>query len=259
MKMLRFLFSKLFLLQLGIALALMVTLLWFVNRYLVKITLHGQTITVPDLQGLPAAGLDTFLKVRDLRCEIMDSVYNPKTLKGTVVSHDPPPGAQVKQNRKIYIVVNAHHPPKVKMPALVDLSLRQAIEVIATLGFKVGNLEYTDDIARNAVISQRINDRDVEPGMLVPRGMVIDLVLGNGLGSASVPVPDLKGMTPAEAENTLKTASLNLGALIRDESISGSSDLPRSKVWKQEPIPTTSNELVPMGSYVDVWVTLNNK
>ncbi|MCB0812521.1 MAG: PASTA domain-containing protein, partial [Flavobacteriales bacterium] len=66
---------------------------------------------------------------RDLFVEVIDSVHSDERPKGTVVEQDPVAGAEVKPDRKVYLVMNAMQPQMIDMPDLVDMSKRQAISV----------------------------------------------------------------------------------------------------------------------------------
>jgi len=256
--MFRFLKSKIFFLNVFIATVLVIVLLWWVLRFLDDYTLHGESITVPDLSDFTINELDSFLGEKKLRYVVMDSIYDTQAEKGVVIDQDPKPNMKVKQNRMVYIVVNAMSPPKVKVPRLVDLSLRQAIAMLETYGLKVGALEYKPDLAKNAVMTQKINDKEIEPGTMITKGSAVDLVLGDGLSDEKVMVPLLIGMTTDEAFGVLKANSLNQGALVYDGSVRSASDSVIAQVWKQNPAVLSARDksMINLGGYVDLWFTL---
>src|SRR6185437_3921015 len=100
--------------------------LGFFFLYLPVATEHGETITVPKLTGMSAQELEEYLKNKDLRYQINDSSYAAGVKPYTILTQNPLPGSQVKKNRKIYISVASVNPPRVKMPNLVDGSLKSA-------------------------------------------------------------------------------------------------------------------------------------
>ncbi|MFH1320107.1 MAG: PASTA domain-containing protein [Bacteroidota bacterium] len=259
--MFRFLISKKFFLNLIIAVILISALIWWVFRFLDNYTLHGESITVPNLSGYTVAELDSFLKEKELRYIVIDSIYDTQAERGVILDQDPKSNSKVKQNRTIYLVVNAMLPPMVKMPDLVDLSLRQAIAMLETCGFKVGELEYIPDIARNAVISQKISikageNKEINPGTMIRKGAVIDLVLGDGLSDEKILVPLLIGLTRDEALVVLQSNYLNMGGRKYDESVKTPSDSAEAMVWKQNPDPESDQNMINLGDYVDLWFTL---
>lgn len=67
--------------HLGIALGVgLIITLFFFYIYLPTTTNHGESITVPDLVGMPLSELDEFVVQRDLRYEVSDSSYSPNIL-----------------------------------------------------------------------------------------------------------------------------------------------------------------------------------
>ena len=245
--------SKVFLLNLIIALFLTAGFSWWVLRYLDDYTLHGQTITVPDLTGYVIADIESLLQEKKLRYKIADTIYIAGAKKGVIIDQAPKPDAKVKKNRTIYLIVNAKLTPKVKLPNLVDLSLRQAITILETYGFIVGELEYKPDIALDAVIGQKINGRDVESGEMVTKGAKIDLVMGAGLSENLVPVPHLIGLSREDAITELKLSSLNAGGEKYDETVVTAIDSMEAKVWRQN--PESGEALINLGGYIDMWFT----
>lgn len=100
----------------------LLALLYF-YAYLPAITNHGETITVPSIEGMHINELEDFLVKRNLRYEVSDSSYSDQYPPLTVLKQYPHAGSKVKENRKIYISVNRINPPTVPMPNLVDGSL----------------------------------------------------------------------------------------------------------------------------------------
>ncbi|NTW34187.1 MAG: PASTA domain-containing protein, partial [Bacteroidetes bacterium] len=180
MSLLEFVKSRKFLIHLGLSILISLIFIWIASLFLGVFTQHGSEITVPNLTGLKIEELDDYLSDRNLNYEIIDSVYNIKERKGTVISQDPYPNSKVKSGRKIYVTVVSILPEQTTVPDLKDLTLRQSIAVLETYGLKIGKLEYIPDIARNAVLKQKYKGRIIEPGTMVEKGSLIDVVLGKG-------------------------------------------------------------------------------
>lgn len=191
MSFIRFIISKAFILNLIIAFVLLVSIFWFVLRYLDGLTLHGESITVPNVSGYTISEADTILSSKKLRYVISDSVYVTESKRGVIVEQDPKADDKVKENRTVYLVVNAMAIPKVPMPELTDLSLRQALATLKTYGFESGDLEYVPDFARDAVVGQKVNGVEVEVGQMVNKGSEVVLIMGAGLSDEEVHVPNL--------------------------------------------------------------------
>jgi beta-lactam-binding protein with PASTA domain len=250
-KLFQFLKSKVFWLNVLGAIVVFVVLVTITMRWLDSYTMHGETITVPDLRGMSMEQVERQLKAKKLEYAIWDSLFDINLKPAAVIDQNPKPNEKVKENRKIYLTVNAFNPPKFKMPDLVDKSLRQAMMEIESYGLKVGKLDYVPDMAQNAVLKQLVDGKIVKPGDMVAKGTVIDLVLGDGLGNTKIEVPLLLNLTLSEAKFVLTGSSLNLGAVIFSGSVKDSSQV---VIYRQIPNPFNDGT-INMGESIDVFVT----
>ena len=108
-------------LHLALAATLLIVLcVLYFYAYLPHVTNHGESITVPSVEGLPITKVEGFLESHDLRYEVNDSSYSADYPPLTVLKQYPAAGAKVKENRKIFVSVNRRNPPTVKMPDLID-------------------------------------------------------------------------------------------------------------------------------------------
>ena len=159
-------------------------------------------------------------------------MYDGEKKPGTVLDQDPAPNCKVKENRTIYLTINATQPPDVKMPDLVDVSFRQAEAMLQSFGLVAGDIIYRSDLAKNAVLEQLYKNKNIKPGTMIPKGAVIDLILGDGLGDFDVPVPDLIGLTLEEALLVVKRGSLTIGNIQYDAELR---DTLTAKIYNQNP------------------------
>jgi beta-lactam-binding protein with PASTA domain len=249
-----FLKSKLFFINLGIALVLIISSLIGVYYYLDNYTHHDEKISVPDLRGLMPEQVQDSVSVKHLQAMVVDSsLYDPKKPKRSVLDQDPAPGSYVKENRTIYLSINKEVPAQVKMPDLVDASYRQAEALLQSYGLVVGQLIYKPDMAKNAVLGQQYHGREIQPGTLIARGSKVDLVLGDGLSNTKVEVPNLVGLTLREASDLLASNMLNRGGVIADESVQ---DTLSARVYRQLPA-ATGGATIGQGGGVDLFITQN--
>lgn len=219
----------------------------FFYLYLPTITNHGESITVPELTGVHFDELDEFLLERDLRFEITtDSGFSTEFPALTVLSQTPKAGDKVKENRKIYVSLNATNPPSVIMPKLVDGSLKNAQMVLESYGLELGEISYEAHEFQNAVLKQMVNGKKIAEGSDIPKGTAIDLVIGNGLGRA-FPMPDLLDHSQQDAEFIIVGSGLRVGA-VRQRKVE---DKAAGIVFQQYPEP---GESVKTGSRIDIWV-----
>ena len=248
MSLRQFLISKTFLKHLGIAILLVFLVLLLTMQVLKVYTNHGEEYTLPDYQGLTIDELDEYKLGSELEFVVNDSVYNETKKPGTILEQNPLPNSKVKQGRKIYLTIVTETPEKVKMPNLIDLSLRQSISLLETYGLRINKLKYIQDIAKNAVLKQMHGDTVIEPGEKIYKGAKIDLILGKGRGDQMVQIPFMIGMKQKSAVDVLHHNSLNVG----QQFFLDSQDTTHLRVYSTEPA-CTQNKSVKMGTYIDLY------
>ncbi len=236
--------------HIGIMLVLgLVLLMGFFYYFLPSYTNHGETITVPDLQGMPYQELDDYLTKRDLRFEVeQDSGYSAELPALTVLKQYPEAGSKVKANRKLFVNLNKTTPRKVLMPNLIDASVKSAQMVLESYGLELGNIEYRPDLAQNAVLEQRLEGKTIEAGDSIYQGSSVDLIVGDGLGNQMLEVPALFGMDFEDAEFTIIGSGLRLGSIMTAQPVD---TLPVGAVTRQVP---AAGESIRIGQDIDLWV-----
>jgi eukaryotic-like serine/threonine-protein kinase len=217
-------------------------------------TRHGQALSVPNFSGLTLEESSRVADQKQLRFEVIDSVFTQGQAPGTVIAQNPSPDTKVKVNRTIFLTINAINPAKIEMPNVVDVSLRQAEAILQTNGLRVGYKHYIPYFAKDYVLRQIYHNHDVKAGSKVIKGSAIDLVLGLGTVDVSVDVPSLKGLTRDQAQEVLSNKYLNFGAVFYDNSVESSLDSMKAMIWKQKPEYGSS---IATGSSINVWFTLN--
>jgi beta-lactam-binding protein with PASTA domain len=141
-------------------------------------TTHGEFVMVPDFKGKRTTQLEEFIKDKHVNYQIIDSIYDPKEKPGTVLRQDPEMNSKVKHNRTVYLYVTGLVPPQVKMPKLIDRSERQAKLIIHSYGLKVGKTINKHADCNGCVLEQLSGNRIIAQGTGIPKGSVIDLVIG---------------------------------------------------------------------------------
>ncbi|PRP65712.1 PASTA domain-containing protein [Nonlabens agnitus] len=181
MNFLQFMFTKTFWVQMLLAVLLVVVLCFGYLYWLDWHTNHGQQITVPDLSRKSLSEADEILEELDLRRHIIDSAsFNPDFPPRSVIEQNPKAGLFVKENRQIYIKLNPSDYGKVLVPNVVFKTKRQAIPTLEALGFKIGDITYKQNIAKDMVLEIKHKGENLESGTQLRKASVIDLVLGDG-------------------------------------------------------------------------------
>jgi eukaryotic-like serine/threonine-protein kinase len=232
-------------LVLAVGLFLLLAIFYF-YVYLPNSTNHGETITVPDIEGKTIDQLEAELEKKSLRFEVSDSTYSEDFAPLTVIKQYPHPGAKVKEGRKIFISINRINPPSVPVPNLIDGSVVNADAVLRSNQLKRGRIELIPG-QFNVVHEMRYKGQKIEPLTRVPKGSVIDLVVMDG-GGGNEEVPDFTNYTFEDAKFHILGYNLSIGSVY----IVGGDTLQRNPVvLKQMPAP---GENIKVGESVDLWI-----
>jgi beta-lactam-binding protein with PASTA domain len=181
MSLRKFLTSKVFFIQLALAVALIAVLVFGMMKWLNFTTNHGEEITVPDLSKLSVQVAEEKLIALDLEYVLLDTTeYQKDFPKFSVVKQDPIAGSKVKEGRKIYIKVNADAYRDVIMPDLIEQTLRQAEPTLIALGLQLGAKTYKPYLGKDMVLEMRYKGKKLKAGDKIPKASKIDLVLGDG-------------------------------------------------------------------------------
>ena len=183
MTFIKFLFTKVFLKQLSIAIIALLGLAFVILFWLKFTTNHDQKIEVPSLAKMSLNTAENKLNEIDLRLEVIDSSnYNPDFPKYSVIEQIPKAGEFVKENRKIYLTLNRSGYVYLKIPEVVGKTRRQAEPTLISMGFEIGRITYKSYIALDEVLELSYKGKKLKAGEKIQKTSVIDLVLGDGEG-----------------------------------------------------------------------------
>jgi len=233
------------LLMLGVSLGLLVLVFMFIRIY----ARQGEEYELPDMVGHNISELLADNPI-GLDVVVLDSVYRPGQEGGRILTQDPKGGTKVKQGRKLYITMTAFTPEDAVLPELAGLTVRQAVNELASCGLEPGKLTFVEDPYKNNVIEQTCKGKTVYAGQQIARGSVIDLVVGLGDGSGRSVVPFVIGKTAERARRDVLSASLNVGR----EHFGGVKNRMTAVVSRQEPDYTGVSQYA-YGTSVELWYT----
>ena len=203
MNFIEFIKTKLFLRHFILSVVLSAAIITIILTMLKGYTHHGESYVVPSLVGLLPEQIEQLETINNFEVLIIDSVFDSRQPKGTVLIQEPVAGAHVKKSRKIYLTTVAVLPEQIKMPNLVDLTLRQAKATIETYGLRLGEINYVPDIATNAVLAQSYKGRAIEPGDELLKGSVIDLKVGEETGKLPEMLDKIADTYDEEVDNAV--------------------------------------------------------
>lgn len=201
MSLKEYLKSKVFGVQVLVALLILFGLGYLFMHWLTFTTDHGNEITVPNLSKMTEEQVEDKVDELDLDYVLLDSVdFNPAFPKHTVVEQDPLPGAKVKKDRKIYIKINSSGFTMVRIPNLIQKTYRQAIPTLKSLGLEPGEITYKPDLAKDMVLEMHCNGKKLNPGDKIFKSSKIDLVLGDGNQGFIEPTDSITVETPSNEQ-----------------------------------------------------------
>jgi beta-lactam-binding protein with PASTA domain len=181
MSLQKYLTSKTFFTQAAIAFGIVIGLMLLLLQYIEFSTNHGEEIAVPSVAKLTVEQAEEKLDAADLEYVLLDTTdYNPDYPKFSVVKQDPLAGAKVKSGRKIYIKINSSGFTAVRIPNLIEQTLRQAEPSLKSIGLEVGEITYKPYIGKDMVLEMLQNGKELKPGDKVLKSSKIDLVVGDG-------------------------------------------------------------------------------
>lgn len=145
------------------------------------LTQHNNYVKVPKLFGLNISKAIESANKKYLNIIILDSAkFNQNHPPLTVLEQFPKHNKEVKKGRKIYLTLNPVGYKKMRVPNVIQITLRNAETLLNAVGFQIGELIYKDNIGKDMVLEIRHEGKKIEPGHALQQRKKIDLVLGNG-------------------------------------------------------------------------------
>ena len=164
-----------------IAMALVVILLVVgVNYGLDWYTHHGESIRVPNIEGMRIDKARETMEECGLEIVVTDSGYNRRLPADCVLTQSPGAGLTVKSGHTIYVTINSSNSPSVAIPDVVDnSSYREAEAKLISLGFKVLPPQYVTG-EKDWVYGVSCNGRKVSTGERISIEQPLTLLVGSG-------------------------------------------------------------------------------
>jgi len=233
---------------------ILAALLVIVTISLKSYTQHDSVITVPDVTTLTVDEASPFIEKKGLRYKIVDSIRVATARPGVILEQKPIPGAHVKQNRFIFLIVNANSEEKIIFPDVKDFSQRQAVATLEANGIRIGSIEFIPSEYRDLVLGVRYQGRSIPAGFRLPKNSSVTLVVGQVASAGEIAVPSLHGLYHREANEKAHASSLNIGNIIYDVPPANSDEAKKYKIYRQDPITGSSASV---GKNIDIWMTMD--
>lgn len=253
-----FIWSKRFLKHFGL-----IVLVYIIGGFILKgclswSTNHGEKLEVPNLVGKNQNNLANLMADSELQYEVLDAIYDPTKVAGTILEQDPLPTSKsniyVKAGRTIKLRVSKRT-LLVEMPNLVDKSQRFAEGILKNREFRY-KLEYQPSKeAHGAVLEQRYKGKIIKAGTKIPIGSRIVLIIGrNEVGTIQL-MPNLYGLTISEARMKVRNM-LNMEFVVACPTCITAADSSMARVTSQSP-EFEEESVIMSGSSISVFADKN--
>lgn len=239
------------------AIAITLLFLFLFLKMLGLITKHGVYLKVPAVTGMKTNDAIALLEKQGFDVYIQDSVFTDTAKRGVVLKQLPDPNATVKVNRTVFITVNRYTAPMIEMPKLEGQSLSFALKILERSHLKLKDTMYRPDFMMGSVLEQQYNGIRIAEKTKIQWGSRIRLIIGGGLENKLMAVPNLIGMTYAEAKSFLDETGIGLGAIVSNGAIS---DTASAFVIQQRPERFDADAMIltiRSGQLMDIWISQN--
>lgn len=247
--------SKLFLINIVLIILFWIGLIWGTLSYFESYTKKGEEVEVPNLITNNINDINTFLSGKDLKYEVIDSIYNPNLLEGTVVYQEPmatdSTGLKVKKSRTIKVRVSKKT-RLVEIPYVISKSRRFAEASLTAKGLRTKTTFVPSIEDQGSVVDQKLNGKSVTKNQMTSINSVVELYVGERSGSELVLIPDLNGLTINEAENRLNSGENSLRLFAVCGTCENAQDSLSARIHNQTPVAGDSSK-APAGSTITVF------
>ena len=245
--MLKSLFNWKVLINLVVAIAVFMGLVWLTFRWLEYHTNHGQEIPVPNVVNKSVHDAVKILEDTGLDYEVDSATYNPKYRPFQVLQVYPSPGSRVKDGRAIQMKVNPRSWAPVAVPDVINKYSGLAFQRLDQVGLKVGDTIFEPSIQKDAVLRVLFKGNTIKPGSLIPRFSVIDVVIGSG-PMRNITIPNVVGLTVKEAKAYITRNLFEVGIVEHEDGSKDESDI----VYYQDPAAGDARD---QGMQIDLWAS----
>ncbi|QPL05448.1 MULTISPECIES: Stk1 family PASTA domain-containing Ser/Thr kinase [Actinomyces] len=165
-----------------------------------EITVHfsagSAMVEVPDVSDMTQEQAKEALEKAGLKVGTVTAEDSPKITKDKVVRTSPVAGTSVQRGESVGLVVSTG---KTTVPDLTGHTQEQARQALEKAGLRVGDVVRGDSDAEHKDL---VLSSDPAADSQVELGSYVSIVVGSGQ-AASLPVPDVRGMTQEQARQAL--------------------------------------------------------
>lgn len=198
-----------------------------------------QPMIVPKVIGMDQSQAEKALASRNLRLKVSRSAYDEHIPLGLVSDQIPKANNYLKRGQTIEVVLSRGN-PKVKIPAVIHMSLPQAQMALAGMHLRIGkeSYVYSQLDPKDTVIAQV-----PETDELVDSFTDVNLLVSGGTVDPAFVMPDLRNQPLEKAFKALRPAGITIDKIkpeihddLDSETILAQSPPPGSKIQKKDSV-----------------------
>lgn len=159
---------------------ILVILFISLNVWLRSYTRHDDLTLLPSVKYLTIEEAADIFKRHNLKYEIIDSVFNDRATPGMIVEQVPAADTKVKEERTIYLTINAYSPKSAKIPTIINTSIRQAEAQLKSVGFKNIEIMLKPSPYKGLVLDVKHDGKSIAENEKIPTSSRITLIVGEG-------------------------------------------------------------------------------
>jgi beta-lactam-binding protein with PASTA domain len=182
---------------------------------------QGSVKVVPDVVNLDYEEAADRLQQRGFEAVKSYHVKYLSNLDSNIVfSQMPEAGTEVKPGRKVYLVVNKREKPSFSMPDLVGRPEFDARQTAERMDFAIQNVQVST--VANPDQDGRVLSQSIPVQTIVKSGTSVAIIVGRyeaqAEGTKKITVPNVLGMSLAQAQQDIAAAGLPMGKVTTEYS-----------------------------------------
>lgn len=170
------------------------------------------SVSTPSTVGLSQAGAESAIRGAGLVVGNVVIETSETIPEGSVISQDPPAGTDLPSGSAVDLIVSGG-PADIPVPSTAGLSQAEAETALTNAGFVVGTVttEASDTVPVGEVVRT-----DPSADTAITPGSTVNLIIS--AGPSNTPVPNVAGLSEADARAAIIAAGLTVGDIIGEAS-----------------------------------------
>ncbi len=251
--------SRIFIINFAGMLGVVVAFAFLSTQFLTCYTKHGESIEMPNYVNMSYQEVERKAADRGFQIVVADSSFVVGKPPFTVLEQNPKPGAMVKEDRTIYLVINRAQADMVLLPDLTggndDFEAYKRKLTLLGIQAQIVGTQFDAKLEPNTILeiiyqNDTITDRLGARRFQTPRGSSLQFIVSSR-ESTDVTLPDLVCKRFDAAKFLISNYNLTIGNVIKDKTIT---DENRAYVYKQEPA-FEEGKIMRIGEQINVYIS----